>query len=150
MIFIQIVCPGFTHVLVTSHVRVFDHGEHDLLPGLSGGAPEQQQHGPAEGLEVVVPVHVRVVVQSNSAEDLHPHHAVDEEDEGDEDGDPGQGLEGLEEGPEESSDSFIFVQQLDETSNTEQSEEPDRSIAVRLREEKLDKKKSNQLLCFVI
>ena len=100
---------SFTHVFITSHVRMFDHGEHDLLPRLSGGAPEQQQHGPAEGLEVVVPVHVGVVVQGNPPEDLHPHHAVDEEDEGDEDGDPGQGLERLEEGPEESSDSFIFV-----------------------------------------
>ena len=88
---------------------MFDHGQHDLLPGLSCGAPEQEQHGPAKGLEVVVPVHVGVVVQSNPTEDLHAHHAVDEEDEGDEDGDPGQGLEGLEEGPEESSDSFIFV-----------------------------------------
>ena len=129
---------------------MFDHGQHDLLPRLSSRAPEEEQHGPAEGLEVVVPVHVGVVVQGNPTKDLHPDHAVDEEDKGDEDGDPGQGLEGLEEGPEESSDSFIFVQQLDETSNTEQSEEPDGSIAVRLREEKLDKKKSNQLLCFVI
>ena len=122
----------FTHVLVTSHVRVFDHGEHDLLPGLSGGAPEQQQHGPAEGLEVVVPVHVRVVVQSDPAEDLHPHHAVDEEDEGDEDGDPGQGLEGLEEGPEEGADALVLVEQLDKTGDTEQPEEPDGGVTVGL------------------
>ena len=98
-----------THVFIASDVWMFDHGQHDLLPGLSGGAPEQEEHGPAEGLEVVVPVHVGVVVQGNPTKDLHPDHAVDEEDKGDEDGDPGQGLEGLEEGPEESSDALIFV-----------------------------------------
>ena len=111
---------------------MFDHGQHDLLPGLSCGAPEQEQHGPAKGLEVVVPVHVGVVVQGNPTKDLHSHHAVDEEYECDEDGDPGQGLEGLEEGPEESSDSLVFVEELDETGHTEQPQEPDRGVTVRL------------------
>ena len=111
---------------------MFDHGQHDLLPGLSCGAPEQEQHGPAKGLEVVVPVHVGVVVQGNPTKDLHSHHAVDEEYECDEDGDPGQGLERLEEGPEESSDSLVFVEELDETGHTEQPQEPDRGVTVRL------------------
>ena len=119
---------------ITKHVRMLDTGQHDLLPGLARAAAEEQQHGPAEALEVVVAVDVGLVVQRDPPEHLHPDHAVDEEDEGDEDGDPGQGLEGLEECPEESSDSFILVQQLDEPSNTEQSQEPDGSIAIRLRE----------------
>ena len=121
-----------THVFIASNVRVFDHGQHDLLPGLSRGAPEQEQHGPAERLEVVVPVHVGVVVQGNPTKDLHPNHAVDEEDEGDEDGDPGQSLEGLKEGPEKSSDPLVLVQKLHQPCDTEQSQESDRSITVGL------------------
>ena len=113
------------------------------MPGFTSGRPEQDEQGPEERLEVVVPVDVRVVVLGDPAEHLHPDDAVDEEDEGDEQADPGQGLEGLEEGPEESSDPFIFVQQLDETSNTEESQEPDGSIAVRLREK-------NATDCFVL
>ena len=84
-------------------------------------------------MEVVVSVDVGVVVLGYPAKHLHAHHAVDEEDEGDEEANPGQGLEGLEECPEESSDSFILVQQLDQPSNTEQSQEPDRSITVGLK-----------------
>ena len=112
---------------------MFDHGQHDLLPRLSSRAPEEEQHGPAEGLEVVVPVHVGVVVQGNPTKDLHPDHAVDEEDKGDEDGDPGQSLEGLKEGPEKSSDPLVLVQKLHQPRDTEQSQEPDRSITVGLK-----------------
>ena len=104
---------------------MLDTGQHDLLPGLARAAAEEQQHGPAEGLEVVVPVHVGVVVQGNPTKDLHSHHAVDEEYECDEDGDPGQGLEGLEESPQQGSDAFVFVEQFHETSHTEQTEETD-------------------------
>ena len=115
-------CIRVAHILVASHVLVLDAGQHDLLPGLAGRAAEQQEHGPSEALEVVVAMNVGVVIERDPAEDLHPDHAVDEEDKGDEDGDPGQGLEGLEEGPEQSSDAFILVEQLDETSYTEQSQ----------------------------
>ena len=72
---------------------MLDTTQHDLLPGLSSAAAEEEQHGPAETLEVVVAVNVGLVVQGDTTEDLHSHHSVDEEDQGDEDGDPGQGLE---------------------------------------------------------
>ena len=119
-----------TYILVTSHVWMLDAWQHNLLPGLTSAASEQQQHRPAEALEVVVTVDVGIVVQRDTTEDLHPDHAVDEEDERDQDGDPGQSLEWLEEGPEQSSDSFIFVEKLYQTSNTEQSEKSDRGITV--------------------
>ena len=77
-------------------------------------------------MEVVVSVDVGVVVLGYPAKHLHAHHAVDEEDEGDEEANPGQGLEGLEEGPEEGSDALVLVEQLDEPSDTEQSEETNR------------------------
>ena len=67
---------------------MFDTRQHNLLPGLARAAAEEQQHGPAEALEVVVAVDVGVVIQGDPPEDLHPDHAVDEEHEGDEDGDP--------------------------------------------------------------
>ena len=72
---------------------MLDTGQHDLLPGLARAAAEEQQHGPAEALEVVVTVDVRLVVQRDTTEDLHPDDAVDEEDECDQDGDPGKSLE---------------------------------------------------------
>ena len=124
------IVDSWTYSLVALHVGRADTRQHDLLPRFTSGRPEQDEQGPEERLEVVVPVDVRVVVLGDPAEHLHPHDAVDEEDEGDEQADPGQGLEGLEECPEESSDSFIFVQQLDETSNTEQSEKSDRGVTV--------------------
>ena len=111
-----------TYIVITSHIGMFDAGQHDLLPSFTSGASEQQQHRPAKALEVVVAMNVGLVVESNATKDLHAHDSVDEEDQGDEDGDPGQGLEGLEEGPEQSSDAFILVEQLDETSYTEQSQ----------------------------
>ena len=114
-----------THILVASHVLVLDAGQHDLLPGLACGAAEQQEHGPAETLEVVVAMNVGVIIQGDPAEDLHPNHAVDEEHEGDEDSDPGQGLEGLEEGPEQGPDSLVLVEELDQPRHTEQPQEPD-------------------------
>ena len=83
--------------------------EHNLLPGLTGGWAEQNQHGPAKGLEIVIPVDVGVIVKSYTAEYLHPDHPIDEEDESDEKGDPGQSLKWLEEGPQQSPDAFIFV-----------------------------------------
>ena len=122
-----------THVLVASHILMFDAGQHDLLPGLACGAPEQQEHGPAETLEVVVAMNVGVIIQRDPAEDLHPHHAVDEEHEGDKDGDPGQGLEGLEEGPEQGPDALVLVEELDQPRYTEQPQEPDGSITVGLK-----------------
>ena len=114
-----------TYIVITSHIGMFDAGQHDLLPSFTSGASEQQQHRPAKALEVVVAMNVGLVVESNATKDLHAHDSVDEEDQGDEDGDPGQGLEGLEEGPEQSSDAFVLVEQFDETSHTEQTEETD-------------------------
>ena len=112
---------------------MLDAGQHDLLPGLAGGAAEQQEHGPAEALEVVVAMNVGVVIEGDPAEDLHPDHAVDEEHEGDEDGDPGQGLEGLEEGPEQGPDPLVLVQELHQPRHTEQPQEPDRRVTVGLK-----------------
>ena len=102
------------------------------MPRFTSGRPEQDEQGPEERLEVVVPVDVRVVVLGDPAEHLHPHDAVDEEDEGDEQADPGQGLEGLEEGPEQGPDTLVFVEQLDKTGDTEQPEEPDGGVTVGL------------------
>ena len=107
------------------HVGRADTRQHDLLPRFTSGRTEQDEQGPEERLEVVVPVDVRVVVLGDPAEHLHPDDAVDEEDEGDEQANPGQGLEGLEEGPEQGSDAFVFVEQFHETSHTEQTEETD-------------------------
>ena len=95
------------------------------MPRFTSGRTEQDEQGPEERLEVVVPVDVRVVVLGDPAEHLHADDAVDEEDEGDEQADPGQGLEGLEEGPEQGSDAFVLVEQFHETSHTEQTEETD-------------------------
>ena len=78
-----------TYIVITPHIRMFDTRQHDFLPRLASGTSEQQQHGPAETLEIVVPMDVGLIVQSNPAKDLHAHHPVDEEDEGDEDGYPG-------------------------------------------------------------
>ena len=117
---------------ITKHVRMLDTGQHDLLPGLARAAAEEQQHGPAEALEVVVAVDVGLVVQRDPPEHLHPHHAVDEEDEGDEDRDPGQRLEGLEEGPEEGADALVLVEQLHQPRHTEQPQEPDGGVTVGL------------------
>ena len=105
------------------------------MPSFTSGRPEQDEQGPEERLEVVVPVDVRVVVLGDPAEHLHPDNAVDEEDEGDEQANPGEGLEGLEECPEEGSDALVLVEQLDEPSDTEQSEETNRGrLIVRLEE----------------
>ena len=121
---------SWTYSLVALHVGRADTREHDLLPRFTSGRPEQDEQGPEERLEVVVPVDVRVVVLGDPAEHLHPDDAVDEEDERDQDGDPGKSLEWLEEGPEQSSDSFIFVKKLHQTSNTEKSEKSDRGVTV--------------------
>lgn len=126
-------CIRVAHILVASHVLVLDAGQHDLLPGLACRAPEQQQHGPAEALEIVVTMNVGVVIERDPAEDLHPDHTIDEKHEGDEDGDPGQSLEGLKEGPEKSSDPLVLVQKLHQPRDTKQSQEPDRSITVGLK-----------------
>jgi len=45
----------------------------------SCGTPEEQYHGVEEGLEVVVPIDLRCLVQLDVAEDLHTHDGVDEE-----------------------------------------------------------------------
>ena len=50
--------------------------------------PEENEHGEGEGLEVVVPMNVGVIVLSNTAKDLHPHHSINEEDECNEEADP--------------------------------------------------------------
>ena len=112
---------------------MLDAGQHDLLPGLAGRAAEQQEHCPAEALEVVVAMNVGVVIERDPAEDLHPDNAVDEEHESDKDGDPGQGLEGLEEGPEQGPDALVLVEELDQPRYTEQPQEPDGSITVGLK-----------------
>ena len=44
---------------------------------------------------------------------LHPNNSVDEEDENDEKCNPGQSLEWLDEGPEQSSYTLSFRQELD-------------------------------------
>ena len=82
-----------SHLRVTAAVRGADAAEHDLLPGLPRGRPEEDQQGPEECLEVVIPVYVRVFVLDNSTKHLHPHHSVDEEDESDEETDPRESLE---------------------------------------------------------
>ena len=83
-------------------------------------------------LEIVVAVDVGVVIHGDPAEDLHADYAVNEEDERDEQGNPGQRLEGLEEGPEQGADPLVLVQQLDETRHTEQTQEPNTGVTVRL------------------
>ena len=67
---------SWTYSLVALHVGRADTREHDLLPGFTSGRPEQDEQGPEERLEVVVPVDVRVVVLGNPAEHLHPDDAV--------------------------------------------------------------------------
>ena len=56
---------------------------------------------------------------------LHPDDSVDEEDEADEDCDPWQGLEGFDEGPEKGSNTLALAEQLDQTHDTEETEEVD-------------------------
>ena len=122
-----------TYIVITSHIGMFDAGQHDLLPSFTSGASEQQQHRPAKALEVVVAMNVGLVVECNATKDLHAHDSVDEEDQGDEDGYPGQGLEGLEEGPEQGPDALVLVKELDQPRYTEQPQEPDGSITVGLK-----------------
>jgi len=116
---------GVLRSLVANDVWSLDTAQHDLLPGLSRGRPEQDQEGLGEGLEVVVPVDVGPLLRRNLAEHLHADDAVDEEDESYEDGYPGQGLEGFDEGPEEGPDALALAQQLDQPHHTEQTEEVD-------------------------
>ena len=121
-----------THVFITSHIRVFDHGQHDLLPGLSRGGPEEDQEGLGEGLEVIVPVYGRPFLQGDLAKHLHrgprsehdqwqsgaqthlhSYNSVDEEDEYDEESHPGKGLEGFDKSPEQGSYSLSFREKFD-------------------------------------
>ena len=95
-------------------------------------AAEEEQHGPAETLEVVVAVNVGLVVQGDTTEDLHSHDSVDKEDQGDEDGDPGQGLEWFQECPQEGADALVLVEKLDQTSNSKQSQKSNRGVTVGL------------------
>ena len=44
--------------------------QHDLLPGLPGGRPEEDQQRLGEGLEVVVPVYGGAFLQGDLAEHL--------------------------------------------------------------------------------
>ena len=104
---------SLTYSLVALHVGRADTREHDLLPGFTSGRPEQDEQGPEERLEVVVPVDVRVVVLGDPAEHLHPDNAVDEEDEGDEQADPGQGLEGFDKSPEQCPYSLSLGEKFD-------------------------------------
>ena len=56
--------------LITFHVWMFSTRQHDLLPGLASGGPEEHEEGLRERLEVVVPVDVAALLRSNLAKDL--------------------------------------------------------------------------------
>lgn len=55
---------------------ILSTGQHDLLPGLSGGGAEEHEECLGEGLEVVVAVDVGVVVLGNFAEHLNGKHVL--------------------------------------------------------------------------
>ena len=100
---------GIFWPLVTDDTWILLAAQHDLLPGLSSGWPEQHQQGLGEGLEVVVPVDVGALLRSNLAKDLHSNHTINEEDQGNQDGYPRKSLEGLDERPEECPDTLSLA-----------------------------------------
>ena len=104
---------NFASVAILSFGRHLSPGntiQHDLLPGLASGRPEQDQHGHGEGLEVVVPVDIRVLINGDPPHHLHSHCAVDEEDQSDQEHDPGKGFERFHKCPQKCSDVFILVE----------------------------------------
>ena len=56
---------------VTASLRLAGAVQHDLLPGLSCGRPEEDEEGLGEGLEVVVPVYCSPLLQGDLPKHLN-------------------------------------------------------------------------------
>ena len=64
----RVACILWPHV--TEHVRILLAGQHDFLPGFTGGWAEQNKEGLRKGLEVVVPMDVGALLWSDFTKHL--------------------------------------------------------------------------------